>query len=99
LGPALPTPSERPASVDIEAASRDSLVAWLEELTWLNEAKSAELGAQASLCAAQMDSLQRRLDLAEARLQWEQQREPWWLRWLLPVAVTAGVAVGALAVR
>jgi hypothetical protein len=38
------------------------------------------------------------LALAEARLAWEQSSHPSWPeRWLLPIAVTAGVAVGAVA--
>jgi hypothetical protein len=89
-----PRPSERPAAVDISAAPRDSLEAWLLDLVWLTERQAADLRVQRSLADARVDSVRRRLELAERRLAWEQEQEPWLVRWLLPAALTAGVVIG-----
>lgn len=88
----LPTPG-------LAEAPRDSLVAWVDDLVWLVEDLRGDLRRQAALHVAQQDSLARRLQLAELRLEVANYREPWWHRWLAPAAVAGGIFLGAWAVR
>lgn len=87
-------PSPKPAAGELRTAPRDSLEAWLLDLLWLTERQAADLRIERSLADARVDSARRRLELAELRLEWEQEQEPWWLRWLLPIGVTTGVVIG-----
>lgn len=66
-------------------APRDSLVAWVDDLLWLVEDLRADVRRGEAYCSARTDSLQRRLELAELRLEWERERRGRW--WQSPAVV------------
>ena len=78
-------------------APRDSLVAWVDDLLWLVEDLRADVRRGDAHCTARADSLQRRLDLAELRLEWERdRRQRWWQSPSLVVPVTVLATVWAI---
>ena len=88
-------------ATDFAAATADTLPPCVAE--WMATAPSwreFQVAVEDSLEAGRVREaeLAAQLRLAEARLAWEKEARPSWLeRWLLPLAVTAGVAVGAVA--
>ena len=78
----------------------DTLAAWVADLTWLSEQLKHDLEIAEIMRVQQVDSLSRRLELANLRLSWAtDDKQPWWEPWLLPVAVTIGVVAGAATAR
>jgi hypothetical protein len=93
--PLSPTPG-------LAEAPRDSLVAWVGDLLWLVEDLRADVLRGETYCVARTDSLQRRLDLAELRLEWERDRRPrWWQSptVIVPVTVLATIFAVDVVVR
>ena len=93
-------PSQKPAAGELATLPADTLAAWVVDLTWLVEQQAADLRLADVERRRQVDSLARRLEWAEERLRWAAEDKPHWLvQWLLPLAVTAGVVVGAAAAQ
>ena len=86
----MPTPG-------LAEAPRDSLVAWVDDLLWLVEDLRADVRRGEAYCSASTDSLRRRLDLAELRLEWERERRArWWQSPTVVVPVTVLLTIYAV---
>jgi len=88
-------------ATEIAVAPADTLPPCVAEwMATATEWREFQVAVEDSLEAGRVREaeLAAQLRLAEARLAWEKEARPSWLeRWLLPLAVTAGVVVGAAA--
>lgn len=76
----------------------DTLAAWVVDLTWLVEDLKAEAARREVLHQVDVDTLQRRIDYLRMMRQVDEDSRPSMLEtYLVPVAMTAGVLIGAWA--
>ena len=98
--PEPPNSSRSQELASLQSVPADTLAAWVADLTWLSEQLKHDLEIAEIMRVQQVDSLSRRLELANLRLSWAtDDKQPWWEPWLLPVAVTMGVVAGAATAR
>ena len=83
---------------ELQAVPADTLAAWVVDLTWLVEDLKAEAARREVLHQVDVDTLQRRIDYLRMMRQVDEDSRPSMLEtYLVPVAMTAGVLIGAWA--